>query len=146
MFWGQEPMTHRLLLGVNFGRWIFLGIIEGPKDFSFWFLTQFNHPRHLESAVTPPPHSPPLPGMQRGYNIYSHTPKYTYLREHRKLTLPLRPWKIVKRDGINFWRFKILLWRSNFLFLKTRKENYVLVLFLSDNELKVLLTIQARWI
>ena len=26
---------HRLLLGVNFGRWIFLGIIEGPKDFSF---------------------------------------------------------------------------------------------------------------
>ena len=35
MFWSQEPMTHRLLLGVNFGRWIFWGIIEGPKDFSF---------------------------------------------------------------------------------------------------------------
>ena len=35
--WGEEPMTHRLLLGVNFWSiWIFLGIIEGPRDF-FWF-------------------------------------------------------------------------------------------------------------
>ena len=51
-------MTHRLLLGVNFGRWIFWGIIEGPKDFSFRFFPQFNHPRHLESGVTPRPYSP----------------------------------------------------------------------------------------
>ena len=50
-------MTHRLLLGVNFGRWIFWGIIEGPKDFSFSFFPQFNHPRHLESGVTPRPYS-----------------------------------------------------------------------------------------
>ena len=71
--------------------------------------------------------------MQRGYNIYSHTSSIRtsahkdtadWLIEHRKLTLPL--------EGVIFF------------FFKTRKENYVLVLFLSDDELKVLLTIQAR--
>ena len=51
-------MTHRLLLGVNFGRWIFWGIIEGPKDFSFLIFSPIQSSPHLESGVTPRPYSP----------------------------------------------------------------------------------------
>ena len=105
MFWSQEPMTHRLLLGVNFGRWIFWGIIEGPKDFSFLIFSPIQSSLSLGIRSNPPPL---LPGMQRGYNIYSHTSSIRtsalkdtadWLIEHRKLTLPL--------EGVIFFFLKL---------------------------------------
>ena len=67
-FGDRSPWPIGSCCGLIFGPWIFWGINEGPRDFfGFWFLPQFNHPRHLESGV-------PAPfGMQRGYNIYYHT-------------------------------------------------------------------------
>ena len=54
----RSPWPIGSCCGLIFGPWIFWGINEGPRDFfGFWFLPQFNHPRHLESGVPPPPPS-----------------------------------------------------------------------------------------
>ena len=57
-FGDRSPWPIGSCCGLIFGPWIFWGINEGPRDFfGFWFLSQFNHPRHLESGVPPPPPS-----------------------------------------------------------------------------------------
>ena len=51
--------------------------------------------------------------------------------------------KAIKRDRVNFVVLNTVN-NSKFLFLKTRKANYVSVLFLSDIAFKALLTIQVN--
>ena len=59
-FGDRSPWPIGSCCGLIFGPWIFWGINEGPRDFfGFWFLPQFNHPRHLESGVPPLPPPPP---------------------------------------------------------------------------------------